>query len=281
MIDSRYLVVDEPTTTIRPTFEPRANGIMSRSISLSPRTLIGMISTPNEEAADWIAANWPIIDGSAGSRMTAARVTPVSDARRQAEDAAFRRERLEAAVTRLRERLQQARAGEEDQRRWAAYEVAKATRDELAAELADIYPAFAERLAELLPRIVQSDREVESINARALPVGADRLLVAELVARGLPGFVQNAVETPRITGSLRLPAFHRSVHEPYERNRSIEARADHAGPRLVRSCFNFGCNGAVPLTPEKCQHRTHAPQQTKCRITVIRHLVGKCERYSL
>jgi hypothetical protein len=207
MIDSRYLVVDEPTTTIRPTFEPRANGIMSRSISLSPRTLIGMISTPNEEAVDWIAANWPIIDGSAGSRMTAARVTPVSDARRQAEDAAFRRERLEAAVTRLRERLQQARVGEEDQWRWAAYE--------LAAELADIYPAFAERLAELLPRIVQSDREVESINARALPVGADRLLVAELVARGLPGFVQNAVETPRITGSLRLPAFHRSVHEPY------------------------------------------------------------------
>jgi hypothetical protein len=42
----------------------------------------------------------------------------------------------------------------------------------LAAELADIYPAFPE-LVELLPRIAANDREVEYINAGALPGGAE------------------------------------------------------------------------------------------------------------
>jgi hypothetical protein len=47
------------------------------------------------------------------------------------------------------------------------------------------------------------DREIDRIN-NALPRGADRLLVAELKARGLPWVVNN-VETPRITNQLCLP----------------------------------------------------------------------------
>lgn len=53
--------------------------------------------------------------------------------------------------------------------------------------------------------------------------GMPRLLAAELVARGPEGFVQNAIEMPRITTSVRLPAFHRSVHEPYAWPRSRSA----------------------------------------------------------
>jgi len=139
----------------------------------------------------------------------------VADARRQMEDVAFRGERLQAAVTRLRERLQQLNAQEEDQRRWVAYNKAKAKRDELAAELADIYPGFAQRLAELLPRIAGNDREIEYINNHARPSGAERLLVAELVGRGLEGFVKNSIQTPRIIEELRLPAFKYSPHDPY------------------------------------------------------------------
>ena len=45
----------------------------------------------------------------------------------------------------------------------------------MAAELADIYPDFAEKLADLLPRIVANDREIEYINNHALPSGAQRL----------------------------------------------------------------------------------------------------------
>jgi hypothetical protein len=79
------------------------------------------------------------------------------------------------------------------------YDRVKAERDQLATELAGIYPAFARKLAELLPRIVANDREIEYINNRARPSGAERLLVAELVARGLEGFVKNSVQTPRLT----------------------------------------------------------------------------------
>jgi hypothetical protein len=40
-------------------------------------------------------------------------------------------------------------------------------------------------------------------------------LVAELVARGLKGFVENGVDIPRITQTLRLPAFEYSAHNPF------------------------------------------------------------------
>ena len=105
----------------------------------------------------------------------------------------------------LRERLAQLKDQEENARRQVAYDKAKAVRDELAKELADLYPAFAQKLAELLARVAINDAEVDSINNHALPRGADRLLVAELKARGLPGWVMNSVAEPRITDQLNLP----------------------------------------------------------------------------
>jgi hypothetical protein len=119
------------------------------------------------------------------------------------DDAAFRRDRLQAALGKLRKRLAQLKYQEENARRQVAYDKAKAVRDELANELADLYPGFAQKLVELLARVVVNDREIEYIN-KALPSGADRLLVTELKARGLPWVVNN-VETPRITDQLNLP----------------------------------------------------------------------------
>jgi hypothetical protein len=105
----------------------------------------------------------------------------------------------------LRERLAQLKDQEENARRQVAYDKAEAVRDELAKELADLYPGFAQKLVELLSRVVINDGEIDYINDHALPKGADRLLVAELKARGLPGWVVNSVEAPRITDQLRLP----------------------------------------------------------------------------
>ena len=48
----------------------------ARSISPASRTLIGLTSTPTDGATDWMTANWPIPAVMAGSRRTAARVTP-------------------------------------------------------------------------------------------------------------------------------------------------------------------------------------------------------------
>jgi hypothetical protein len=136
------------------------------------------------------------------------------------EDAAFQRDRLQTATTRLRERLQEVRAQEEDYRRRLAYEEAKAERDQLAAELARVYPPMEAQLADLLARIKASDERIERINDRGLPSGAERLLVAELVARGLRGFVENSVDVTRITNQVRLPAFRYSQFEPFAWPRS-------------------------------------------------------------
>ena len=135
------------------------------------------------------------------------------------EDAAFRCQRLQTAVTRLRERLEQVKAQEEDHQRQLVYERVKAERDKLAVELREFYPAFANKLADLLPRIVANDREVEYINDHARPSGAERLLVAESVARSLEGFGKSFgnsfIRTPRITEELCLPTFEYSAHHPY------------------------------------------------------------------
>jgi predicted nuclease with TOPRIM domain len=139
----------------------------------------------------------------------------VQEARRQMEDAAFRRERLQTAVTKLRERLEEVKADEEEQRRRVFYEKVKAERDRLAAELADIYPEIEQKLRELLPRVAANDREIEHINAHALPSDGQRLFPAELIARGLRGFVENGVQIPRITETMRLPAFKYSAHQPF------------------------------------------------------------------
>ena len=129
----------------------------------------------------------------------------LKDARECMDDAAFKRDRLQAALGKLRERRAELKDQEENARRQVAYDKAKAVRDGLAKELADLYPAFAQKLAELLGRVVINDRELDYINNQALPQGAERLLVAELKARGLAGWVVNSTEAPRIADQLHLP----------------------------------------------------------------------------
>jgi len=129
----------------------------------------------------------------------------VADARRAMDDAAFKRDRLQAAVTRLGERLEQLKDQEENARRQAAYDKARVVRDQLSAELTELYPAVAPKLADVVARVAANDRDIEFINDHKLPKGAERLLTAELVARGLPGWVVNSIHAPRIVDLLHLP----------------------------------------------------------------------------
>ena len=128
----------------------------------------------------------------------AALIQEAEAAARAAGDAA------EQAVSRLRERLTEVQSAEEDDRRRAAYEEARAERDELAAELARVYPPLAAQLADLLGRLRASDDRIEYMNAHALPRGCGPLLVAELVARELDGFVRELDQYPahRPSGSV-------------------------------------------------------------------------------
>ena len=137
----------------------------------------------------------------------------VATARREMDDLAFRRERRQAAISRLQKRLYEVRAHEENDRRAATYAKVKAERDRLAAELADAYPAIERQLVDLFTRLDANNIEVKNLNARP-PPGAERLIVAELVARGLTSFLKDATQIERMTDQLRLPAFERPVHRP-------------------------------------------------------------------
>ena len=132
----------------------------------------------------------------------------VADAGRAMDDAAFKRDRLQAALTKLGGRLKQLQDDEENARRQVTYDKVKAEHNQLARELADLYPAVAQKLAELLARVAANDRKVDYINKHALPKGAGRLLEVELIARELPGWVQAGIQTPRVIDLLRLPPWH-------------------------------------------------------------------------
>lgn len=110
------------------------------------------------------------------------------------EDAAFTADRLGVATERLRERHREVQHREENARRKLAYNKVVSARDALAKELAAVYPPAAAQLAELMQRIDANDREVAHLNSGRLPEGAERILVAELSARGMKGFVSNGVE---------------------------------------------------------------------------------------
>ena len=116
---------------------------------------------------------------------------------------------LQTAVTRLRERLEEVKAQEEDQRRQLAYDKARVLRDHLAVELADLYPAVAQKLADLAARVAANDFDINFINDHNLPNGARAPADGRaLVARGLPGWVTNGIYAPRIIDLLHLPPWH-------------------------------------------------------------------------
>jgi hypothetical protein len=146
-------------------------------------------------------------------------------------------EAAQATVSRLRERLTEVQAAEEDDRRRAAYEEVRAERDELAAELARVYPPLVAQLADLLGRLRASDDRVEYINAHALPRGCGPLLVAELVARELDSFARELVDIPRIVRRVQLPAFEYDIHAPYAWPRSSSV---DAGSLMFRAICELG-----------------------------------------
>jgi hypothetical protein len=131
----------------------------------------------------------------------------IDAARALLESAEFRQQRLTIAVTKLKERLEWLREQEEDAKRQAVYDKVQEQRDALAKELREVYPEAAQRIAELLGRIVANDAEIARLK---LPNGRGRPLGAELVARGLQHFQtgpQNLSFVPRITERVCLPSF--------------------------------------------------------------------------
>jgi hypothetical protein len=144
----------------------------------------------------------------------------VTEARQQADDAAFRRDRLASAVAWLRYRLKEVKVREEDGQRRVKYNKLKAERDQLADELRANYPVIESQLGQIIGRIEANDRELEYLNAHGLPAGAERLRSAELVARDVESWRVNQTDVVRLTHELCLPAFKHDPHRPYAWPRS-------------------------------------------------------------
>jgi chromosome segregation ATPase len=144
----------------------------------------------------------------------------VTEARQQADDAVFRRDRLASAVAWLRYRLKEVKVREEDGQRRVKYNKLKAERDQLADELRANYPVIESQLGQIIGRIEANDRELEYLNAHGLPAGAERLRSAELVARDVESWRVNQTDVVRLTHELCLPAFKHDPHRPYAWPRS-------------------------------------------------------------
>jgi hypothetical protein len=130
-----------------------------------------------------------------------------ADANRDAwERTRFERDRIAAAITALEQRVAQLSRIDAEANKRNAYQVAKAERDALAADLRERYPVLADEIVSLLVRLQASDARLETVN-RALPDGEAWLGSAEAVARDCPiDFRNGSSLISRIT-TARLPSF--------------------------------------------------------------------------
>jgi hypothetical protein len=122
------------------------------------------------------------------------------------EDAAFARDRLRTVLPRLHKLLKQAEAEEYAAAWQAEYEKVKAVRDELAAEMREVYPTAVAQLSDLFRRVALCDRECSRVDGTAAVGEHRRLRGVELAARGVEALLQPDVY---IAEMLRLPFFWR------------------------------------------------------------------------
>jgi hypothetical protein len=172
------------------------NGIRSAEVA----TLIQQVEVATRSATESATlARQKALDPTLnGSELNRARQTMY--------DAGFQTERLTAASSRLRQRLDELKAAELNQRKRQRYGEVAQVRDELAAKLAAVYPELVEKLAELLPQIAANDQEVNVVNRNEnRPAGAPVLQYAELKARNLASFRLGPSEVPRLVDVLVLP----------------------------------------------------------------------------
>jgi hypothetical protein len=123
--------------------------------------------------------------------------------------AEFRRDRLRAALSRLRQRHDEVQAAEYAARRQVNYDTVKAKRDDLAKELAEYYPSLVDRFCDLFCRVKEVDQECARINSEAAAGEHRYLLGVELTARGLQNF---SISNPSIMETVRLPNWEHSDH---------------------------------------------------------------------
>jgi hypothetical protein len=125
--------------------------------------------------------------------------------------ATLTRDRLQAALPRLQQQLNQAREREYTAAWRVDFERVEAKRDALVEELREEYLAAVAKLIDILSRIPAIDKDVDRINGSAPPGVSDRLLGVEQKARGVEGFGASGAWDPHgllsLAADLKLPKF--------------------------------------------------------------------------
>ncbi len=117
------------------------------------------------------------------------------------------RDRLQAVLPKLRERLSAALNSEQHDRWLEDYKRVKAKLDEAADMFAE-YPELAARLVEIFRTARTVDREISRLNGFAPDGEHRRIREVELEARGLDGFTR---DTPSIAKTVQLADWEHSA----------------------------------------------------------------------
>ncbi len=210
--------------------EQRAVSALSADPAPSPAELLTLIAeveagiTEAEAAAEQAKQNF----------LDPIQSPDINAARAKVEATEFVGSRLRSLLVRLEDRYRQVKAAEAAAAWRNKYEGLKVARDQLAAELRQIYPTTVNTLVSLFARIGANDAALSQLH-RGRPANAKgTLLSAELVARGLDEFSR---DSPPLSKELRLPDWAEScrlVWPPRETPASVllsESMSGDADPR--------------------------------------------------
>jgi hypothetical protein len=126
----------------------------------------------------------------------------VCAARAKVELTEFVAERLRGLLPGLQNRCQETEAAEYLAKWRNDHEKLKAERDDLAAELCEVYPPALTAIVDVLARIADHERRVSTLEESRPPGVKGQLLGPELVAREMQGFSR---DQPSIACELKLP----------------------------------------------------------------------------
>ena len=124
-------------------------------------------------------------------------------ARREMDDAAFKRDRLQEASAKLAERVVALKALEADRRMWAEHERVESERNRLAEAMQRLADPIAQ-IAHLVRQIEACDREIGRLNATSTAGFGHIPIVLSGAAPAIAALFQDAVVWDAFTAVARL-----------------------------------------------------------------------------
>jgi hypothetical protein len=181
------------------TLEQRAVSALTADPPPSPAALLTLIGEVESGATAADAA----AEQARQDYLDPIKCPSASAGRAKVEATEFVGSRLRSVLVRLEDRYREVEAAEAAAAWRTRYEALERERDQLAEEMARIYPASVNAIADVLSRAAELDRRLSALHG-SRPTGAAKgyLLGVELTARQLDAFTR---DQPSLTRELRLP----------------------------------------------------------------------------